>query len=99
MPMQLSARTAYHLFGAETTNVSPGEFLIWLISQSSVRNGEVGRLALLYRLPTGLLAKAYRTETGCETFSLLATTVSPTISALATWYTLSAPAIAKPLSG
>ena len=50
--------------------------------QSSVRNGQAGRSAALYRLqPAGLLAQAYRTATGFSTSSLHTTTVSPSMLA------------------
>src|SRR5208337_211921 len=51
--------------------------------QSSVRKGEAGKPARLYRLQYGFMAHAYRTATGCGAFSLRTTTVSPSILASA----------------
>lgn len=57
---------------------------IYLTSyQSSVRNGEAGKFALLYKLQTGLFAHAYRTATGLETEGLLTITLLPDIIARA----------------
>ena len=50
--------------------------------QSSVRKGEAGKPALLYRLHHGFIPHAYRTATGCSTMLLCTTTVSPSTTTL-----------------
>ena len=51
--------------------------------QSSVRNGDAGRLAPLYKLQIGLSAHAYLTATGKATAGEDTTIVLPSITASA----------------
>src|SRR4051812_42677884 len=71
---------------------------LYYFSQLSVRNGEAGKLASLYKLVAGLLDQPYRTATGCKTSGLETTTVLPWIRADAQTNFLLLPAMAKPFN-
>src|SRR4051812_21661324 len=67
-------------------------------SQSSVRNGDAGSPAPLYRLPSGLLAQAYRTATGSLISAFDTMTELPSIRAWAGFHAWSLSATWNPFN-